>query len=273
MKNEKEFRDAVYEKARLYEKKRTARRRRLLETAALCSVCVVIGLSAWLVIPNSGFEEDASVHTTESKSGTDGAENTSDTGKFQEGLAQSTMEGSTYRSTAADATYTTEAPLFTATTAISTTAFGTETTNSPRGTEFLLEEDVPSSAEDTVHHVTADRSFTLSGSIALRTRFAVLKGTEDLLAELNGLGERLSEFDRREIENTYDDTFFEENVLIFIPRHMTYEGYEVWFRSGGASEINSVGKELSFKPYMLHTYVIPRENYDDLNHLKYPHHP
>ena len=291
MKSPMEFKDTVYEKARLYEKKRKARKRKLIEATALCSVCIVIGISAWLVSPNFVRDGDEAYVTTDCNAGAD----ITTTGSPLDGLTQTTAADTTselaFETTtplypSASATYTTQteaplattitqAPLITSTTSASYYSSSTveitessTTESNPHGTEFLLEE-ICLSEHQNYNYITASLSFTLSGNLALRPQFAVLHHEEQLLQELDGYENRLSEFDRKEIKNTYDQTFFDENILILIPRYMRYEGYEVCFKSGGATNIKSVGEELPFKPYMLHTYVIPKSEYDSYNILTY----
>ena len=280
MKNEKEFRDAVYEKARLYEKKRKARQRRITESVALLALCVAIGLSARWLLPNMiAMDGEASI-TTEDKAGHNGTTSVEDGGNHaQESIGTETTGAPLETTTEAPMwTTTTGAPMWIETTCTSTTtvvastsATPIETTArdacSPNSTEFLIES-VETSGK-TVHHVPCDLQFLLSDSLYLKPQFAVVKSTAALAAELDGYGDRLSEFDRREIENTYDDTFFEENILILVPQHMTHDGYTVLFQSGGATKIVPFGEELAFKPYTLQTYVIPQYHYDDWNVIRF----
>ena len=69
MKNHEEFRQIVFEKAKIYEEKRKKRRKKIIEAASLCSLCVVIGISAYLGLDNLHLMEEADqISVTEAKS-------------------------------------------------------------------------------------------------------------------------------------------------------------------------------------------------------------
>ena len=74
MKNHEEFRQIVFEKAKIYEEKRKKRRKKIIEAASLCSLCVVIGISAYLGLSNLHLMEEADqISVTEAKSHTENA--------------------------------------------------------------------------------------------------------------------------------------------------------------------------------------------------------
>ena len=74
MKNHEEFRQIVFEKAKIYEEKRKKRRKKIIEAASLCSLCVVIGISAYLGLDSLHLMEEADqISVTEAKSHTENA--------------------------------------------------------------------------------------------------------------------------------------------------------------------------------------------------------
>lgn len=74
MKNHEEFRQIVFEKAKIYEEKRKKRRKKIIEASSLCSLCVVIGISAYFGLGSLHLMEEADhIAVTEAHSLTENA--------------------------------------------------------------------------------------------------------------------------------------------------------------------------------------------------------
>ncbi len=279
MKNEKEFREAVYEKARRYEQKRKQARRRIIEAISLCSVCVAIGVSAWLILPHTDMSISENYPlTTESADNASKTETTTSDDQnqysFQEGeespQASLTTVTSAVPSSSADTATTTDATFLT--TAANTTDFTDFTdlplTGSAFDTSFLY--DIIEDPENSnPHYMTPDLTFTLSHTPATRRGLFIVKNTEELRELMQNYDDTLSEFDQRELFSTYDTDFFGSNALVIVVRYMRYAGYSVYFKSDGATAFESMGRELPFSAQEFHTYSVPIAHYDEWNVLQY----
>ena len=141
MKNHDEFRQIVFEKAKIYEEKRKKRRKKIIEAASLCSLCVVIGISAYLGLESLHLMEEADhIAVTEPHSLTENGfshqEIVPTNGEESSSVAPSPT------STAAHTVFTTEATVemtTEATVATTTTAWETSITVAEESTETVEE--------------------------------------------------------------------------------------------------------------------------------------
>ncbi len=271
MKNSEDFRRCVLEKAKRYEEKRKARRKKLIETASLCSLCVVIGVSAYLVSSGFGFDHDVAMttHSTPSTSTTptDSMESSIDY------TAAPTETASTPLETTAVTTTTTPAFTFTTTTsmtAITTTenatfeTFATSTTQSS-SIETEQNEQVtlpPAPIElDSLYGVEISPESTLSceaDPLPSADIYVIRSASVFQNALFGGVYDnRLTEEDKLALCKEYDEDFFEEHVLLMVYVPAKWTAYQVSYRDGAVSAFLNIEMAKGYD-YALHTYILPK---------------
>ena len=194
MKNYDEFRATVFDKAKKYEAQRKARNRKIVETVSLCSLVIVITLSAYLgilTIPEQLTEQttDTTVHTVESTTST------------------TTTESTTATETSTERTQHT----------------ATETT----ATEPTAETTTASSIEEVTESTTVMSKLEFRGT-AKETNFAI--GETELLEietfeEWNSFHlENLDDYPNLQNSgSTLDTEYFEQHTLVVVK----YTGYDI----------------------------------------------
>lgn len=277
MKNEKEFRDAVYEKAHLYEKKRRIRRRKLSEAVALCSVCIAIGISSFLLFPRLDVSTDESVPLA-GDGAQDGYKCTSYTNSppLAEEIPNTNASddpNATFSSTPGVYCTSTMAPALTYTyastahTVTTTTEAISETTHTFTVPTFP-EQSIPKGDEE-IQIVPCHLQFRLLKNNANRHGIFIIRSQTELQRFQSDYLTLLSDTDQNEISAVYDNDYFSHSILIVIVRESNREGYRVVFQNGFASETESFGEELSQKQTVFHTYDIPIVQYESRNLLQY----
>lgn len=243
MKNHDEFRRTVFEKAKQYEIKRKARNKKIIEIVSLCSLCLVIGISAYLGLGIYDLAPDDSIATTPftqdaptaATSINDSAEHPAGTDPDAEDLP----------STDADEIH----PIFTATTQAlrTTTAAATIATTTPEGPAMTfaptntaatsLDETTPSTVASTTPDIpqstnteitaspTENKLVSYSGYCCERPNsqeshiceLVVRENRSSLEYILNVLyDDCLSDGAKEDLYAMFDESFFEENVLIVL---------------------------------------------------------
>ncbi len=289
MKNSEEFRRTVFEKAKRYEEKRKARRRKCFQTVSLCSLCVVIGISAFfgirynisdatseVVTTDGGANMEAPNSAVETTDGVTEFEQTTDipTGDVLPTTSWSAettavMTTTMPMGTMAEGTYATS----TSTHQMETTAVVQGTTAAdPHETSYCLPENILEEQEisaSTVPSAKPDR--ILTGKTAEKEEFLVYRDAEDFSAELvSRYQERLLEEDCTVLRETYDAAFFAEHMLIAVYVPIDWTAYDIYYQDGGASRFLSVKIcDAQQNVNVLHLYAIPQNEAESLTLLTY----
>ncbi len=224
MKNYDEFRRTVFEKADRYKAKRKARNQKIIETVSICSLCFVIGISAYFAL-EKGYFAPESVDTCLSTTPT------MDTPQaVQTTLADAPIEtaGTTtgaYMTTTMQTTQTTVAQTTTyactTSTTVSTTSVLATTAESttvqpalPQNEDYILHDIVPCTNADTTPSL-----FVAKDHQALKEALA------------RDFSQNMPENERENLQNTYDEAFFERSVLLILQVSDAYP-YTVSFEDG-----------------------------------------
>lgn len=220
MKNHEEFRSAVFEKAKKFEAKRKARNKKIAETVSLCSLALVIALSAYLgILPSLETPDDLTATTSDTTVGSTLEEITSSHTSHTSHDSQTTEHHD-----ASVTTTSTTATLTTATSLVDTTTEYTYTT------ETEIENTTNDHLESSVISLPIISKLEFRAS-AKDPDFAVGK---TLLSEIESyadwqafLEEHKDDYPTLEdssiLLDAFDEAYFEENTLVVIQ----YVGYEI----------------------------------------------
>ncbi len=247
MKSHDEFRRTVYEKAEQYKRKQQARRRKIIESASLCAICIVIVCSAYFGVERFQFDmgHNASENTKNpSIAATDGAnvENAPSQDIQTTGLAQTTTACFTIATTSdnlsADATSAMlgVSDTLEATMATSTTALDFTTT------------DETSTEEMPVFSCTPEQILSCDASayrvVTIENESVYLLSTPDEAQALTG---------------QYNNAFFEENLLVILYVPNAWRSYEVTTKNGIFEQPSVAISEDGVEGFSVHVYVLPRK--------------
>ncbi len=239
MKNNEEFRRLVYEKADTYKKKRAATIRKIGQTVTLCSLCVVIGASAFFGMRHFGNDI---FHPNLSESLGDDPGNTTDnpqslpaettTVAHPTHTVSPTETGSQNLTTTAVPTMTTTAAMTTSCTPTIETTFITSTTSAAMSTTGIEDTTVTettaftettSSSVETEQH---DPAAVIKPMMILRTsktdeeaeQLAYMSYNEFWNAFHARYETRLTGGEREHymLTKTFDNDFFKKNMLVVV---------------------------------------------------------
>ena len=221
MKNYDEFRRTVFEKADRYKAKRKARNKKIIETVSLCSLCLIIGVSAYFALDRGYFVPESvdtalttptvdspqAVQTTLSDAPIETAGTT--TGAYMTTTTMQTpvVQTTTYACTISTATTT---PTIFATTAESTSVCPSLPTNEA----YAVCDIVPCTDENA------------PPSLFIAKEYQAL---EEALAR--DFSQNMPDNERENLQNIYDEAFFEQNVLLILHVSDAYP-YTVSFEDG-----------------------------------------
>ncbi len=276
MKNSEDFRRAVFEKAKRYEERRKARRKKMIETASLCSLCVVIGLSAYLIGSGAGFDHNDLTTTASSPSGTV-THGSVDGTTVESPIPGLESSGTTIFTTTFETTVTTTTPVFTTTTALtmtetttmetftSTTTAHTSTTSASL-TETEQSESTPLTPAplngipylDGVK-ISPETIFSCENDPLPAADIYVIRD-ESILEQAvfhDVYDKRLQEDDKLSLCERYKEDFFENHVLILAYVPAKWTAYQVSYRHGTASAFFNIEMNKGYD-YELHTYILPK---------------
>ncbi len=239
MKSNEEFRRTVFEKAEKYRANRKKRNKKIIETISLSSLCLIIGISAYF--GSQGFDltkdeavdiEQNKVETTSPVDGNstmDSIETAADTttGMTFATTIPATTEMTYDVSTSVEATFATTTAVATMTTAsttmIETTAGITEeTSEATRSTTTVAD---TFSLDPSATQTVAPNGYFCHGGFICDTQCGK-KGEYDLYvcedlpsfthAMQTSLDECLDAYDKTYFEKTFNESFFENEVLVVI---------------------------------------------------------
>ncbi len=289
MKNEKEFRDSVFEKAKQYEIRRKARNKKLLGTVSLCSLCIVIAASVRFAslydmtnqesVPTEGPNTTNAPTDTEHNSPTP-SETTSPFGSYDWGNNETTAaygETTSAMTTEAVATETTETPVGTLPpTETSTTSAPTETTGKIEVPSATETEHPESPNSETSTTISAPNPPT-SGNVISPTRLLLLGQIEIEAASEKALlftskaafhafwqenfAEELSPRAWAFLQTTFDASFFEKNIAVIALVPTNWTSYKLTYQNGILSDFQNI-KIKDNAPsdlYTPHVYTIPSD--------------
>jgi hypothetical protein len=234
MKSHEEFRLTVFEKAELYEKKRKARNKRIVETASLCSLCIVIGISAYLGFGNRNFKAEDLVDMTIAEA----TPTHEDGNEIQDGNTTGAPLETTAGMTSASTLAATTEMTYDLTTTVEAT-FATTTTACTMTTEATYTE----TTEATVDYSTPADTFSFATTSPIQPTYGYychdgficdkqcgdeatlyvcesLSALDDALR--SALGECLSAEDQSYFIEAFNKSFFEDSVLVVIHVPDTY---------------------------------------------------
>jgi len=197
MKNSEEFRRTVFEKAEQYQREEKRRRRKICESALICSICLVIGFTAFLGFwfGNIKGMETPELETTAAFPPVSGdAEVTSGESSADMNATMETRPESTQTGVMSSPVFTTADGTVTVTTTIA------ETTVRPEGvtSEFSLASDGDAAVKETAQ-------------IVLHNKVEF----ERYLSDLDSVY-HISHTTIETLERRYDDAFFAENSLLVV---------------------------------------------------------
>ena len=221
MKNYDEFRRTVFEKADRYKAKRKARNQKIIETVSLCSLCLIIGVSAYFALDRGYFVPESvdtalttptvdspqAVQTTLSDAPIETAGTTTGAYMTTTTMQTTVVQTTTYACTISTATTT---PTIFATTAESTSVCPSLPTNEA----YAVCDIVPCTDENA------------PPSLFVAKEYQALK--EALARDLS---QNMPENERENLQNIYDEAFFEQNVLLILHVSDAYP-YTVSFEDG-----------------------------------------
>ena len=253
MKNYDEFRQTVFEKADRYKAKRKARNKKIIETVSLCSLCLIIGISAYFALDRGYFVPESvdtalttptvdspqAVQTTLSDAPIETAGTT--TGAYM----TTTLFLTTQTTTAQTTTYactistTTTTPTIFATTAESTSVCPSLPTNEA----YAVCDIVPCTDEND------------PPSLFVAKEYQALK--EALARDLS---QNMPENERENLQNIYDEAFFEQNVLLILHVSDAYP-YTVSFEDGHFVYTVEKGDMTSEATHMFYLVSIEKDDF------------
>ena len=221
MKNYDEFRRTVFEKADRYKAKRKARNKKIIETVSLCSLCLIIGVSAYFALDRGYFVPESvdtalttptvdspqAVQTTLSDAPIDTAGTTTGAYMTTTTMQTTVVQTTTYACTISTATTT---PTIFATTAESTSVCPSLPTNEA----YAVCDIVPCTDENA------------PPSLFIAKEYQAL---EEALAR--DFSQNMPDNERENLQNIYDEAFFEQNVLLILHVSDAYP-YTVSFEDG-----------------------------------------
>ena len=253
MKNYDEFRRTVFEKADRYKAKRKARTKKIIETVSLCSLCLIIGVSAYFALDRGYFVPESvdtalttptvdspqAVQTTLSDAPIETAGTT--TGAYM----TTTLFLTTQTTTAQTTTYactistTTTTPTIFATTAESTSVCPSLPTNEA----YAVCDIVPCTDENA------------PPSLFVAKEYQALK--EALARDLS---QNIPDNERENLQNIYDEAFFEQNILLIIHVSDAYP-YTVSFEDGHFVYTVEKGDMTSEATHMFYLVSIEKDDF------------
>ena len=221
MKNYDEFRRTVFEKADRYKAKSKARNKKIIETVSLCSLCLIIGVSAYFALERGYFVPESvdtalttptvdspqAVQTTFSDAPIETAGTTTGAYMTTTTMQTTVVQTTTYACTISTATTT---PTIFATTAESTSVCPSLPTNEA----YAVCDIVPCTDENA------------PPSLFVAKEYQALK--EALARDLS---QNMPDNERENLQNIYDEAFFEQNVLLILHVSDAYP-YTVSFEDG-----------------------------------------
>ena len=227
MKNYDEFRRTVFEKADRYKAKRKARNKKIIETVSLCSLCLIIGISAYFALDRGYFVPESvdsapttpatgtpqAVQTTLADSPIETAGTT--TGAY---MTTTTMVTTTYAyttsTTTVEATFTPTTEQTSSVEATFSDASSSAAPMIPQNKNYILQDIVPCTDENALP------------SLFVAKEYPALK---DALAR--DFSQNIPKNERENLQNIYDEAFFEQNVLLILHVSDAYP-YTVSFEDG-----------------------------------------
>ena len=200
MKNSEEFRRAVFEKAERYQQEEKRRRRKIYESALICSICLVIGFTAFLGFWFGNIKDikTPSLETTAVFPTVSGENSSAEVTSSESSLDMNATDGTYPESTESGVMSSPMATTGDAT--ITTTAVIAETTVRP---------------ED----VISDFSLVSDGDAAAQSvEQVVLRNKAEFEGYLSDLDSvyHISRTTIETIEHRYDNEFFAENSLLVV---------------------------------------------------------
>ncbi len=278
MKNHDEFRRSVFEKAKRYEEKKRKQRNMLVRTASLCSLCIVIGLSAYFAAENGFFltqdAVDTTIGMTNEHSDTNFAPTDITASRNPEEAETPNIENP-IESTASTVVTSTTTPQFTFSTPVQSEA--SENTEFPVDTKT----ETPPTIETTttlamtVTSTTANTGVspetivcTASPLTLLTNRSAeaaardVYTNAEDFQLALFSLyAKRITEKEREMLNGQFDASFFEKHDLAVVYVEDRWDGYTFVVSDGMAPYFSQIDAGDPNQPatMALHFYSISKE--------------
>lgn len=223
MKNYDEFRQTVFEKADRYKAKRKARNQKIIETVSLCSLCLIIGISAYFALERGYFVPESvdTAPTTPTVDTPQAVQTTSaDVDKPIE-TAETTTGA--YMTTTTMQTTVVQTTTYACTTSatVATTSIAATTAESTMVCPTL-----PENEAYTVCDIVLCTDENAPPSLFVAKEYQAL---EEALAR--DFSQNMPENERENLQSTYDEAFFEHNVLLILHVSDAYP-YTVSFENG-----------------------------------------
>lgn len=242
MKNHDEFRRTVFEKAKLYEAKRKARNKKIIEVVSLCSLCVIIGISAYFGLDSIGFAANEAADTAITEAPLDSPSTvTTDTTAvlmkttaamttstttvattemtFEMTTAATTTMAATMSNTFEESTVHTTEPTLDATTSVEATCYsGGETSPTQPSQEYVFHDGFVCEGHFNESSFTAGL-FVYEDHISLESALETSFHTS------------IPQQEKEDLIKTFDEDFFEERVLIIIHSSDAYL-WDIQFEDG-----------------------------------------
>lgn len=250
MKNYDEFRRTVFEKAVRYKAKRKARNKKIIETVSLCSLCLIIGVSAYFALDRGYFVPESvdtalttptvdspqAVQTTLSDAPIETAGTTTGAYMTTTTMQTTVVQTTTYACTISTATTT---PTIFATTAESTSVCPSLPTNEA----YAVCDIVPCTDENA------------PPSLFIAKEYQAL---EEALAR--DFSQNMPDNERENLQNIYDEAFFEQNVLLILHVSDAYP-YTVSFEDGHFVYTVEKGDMTSETTHMFYLVSIEKDDF------------
>ncbi len=250
MKNYDEFRRTVFEKAVRYKAKRKARNKKIIETVSLCSLCLIIGVSAYFALERGYFVPESvdtalttptvdspqAVQTTLSDAPIETAGTTTGAYMTTTTMQTTVVQTTTYACTISTATTT---PTIFATTAESTSACPSLPTNEA----YAVCDIVPCTDENA------------PPSLFIAKEYQAL---EEALAR--DFSQNMPDNERENLQNIYDEAFFEQNVLLILHVSDAYP-YTISFEDGHFVYTVEKGDMTSEATHMFYLVSIEKDDF------------
>ncbi len=261
MKNSEDFRKSVFEKAKQYEIKRNTRRKKIVNTVSICSLCFMIGLSSYFA---ASKWKDIDLDSPESVSTQDNA-NKTESGTETTPLRPTETENTITTTMTPEGTATTTTPVWTSTTAASYSQTTTTETTIPTSTTSGSDMETPTTAETSVIPSPESLSPLYPMQIYLNhghdIGYVHIESAEQLTFWLSRNGDtswffQLSQEDAHLMYQHFGEEFFEEYSLVLInvgTNRVSYQcgiGDSLYFYDMEIDNSQPIG-------YELHAYAVP----------------
>ena len=250
MKNYDEFRRTVFEKADRYKAKRKARNQKIIETVSLCSLCLIIGVSAYFALDRGYFVPESvdtalttptvdspqAVQTTLSDAPIETAGTTTGAYMTTTTMQTTVVQTTTYACTISTATTTT--------TIFATTAESTSVCPSlPTNEAYAVCDIVPCTDENAPPSLFVAKEY---------------QALEEALAR--DFSQNMPDNERENLQNIYDEAFFEQNVLLILHVSDAYP-YTVSFEDGHFVYTVEKGDMTSEATHMFYLVSIEKDDF------------